>query len=405
MQILIVTSRFPYPSRTGDTLTVFHLLKHFSQRHSIDLVSCTNQEPHAEHLDVILRYCRSVRTVQISNLRKLINGMRALLARKPLQAEWFYSPKVARTVDDLVKSHQYDVMYAHTIRVARYLAALGSCRPALRVLAMQISMQLNYRRLAQYESNFVYRMIFNHEAKRLSTYESDIVTRFDRALVISEVDRRAISSSNDQRIMECPHGVSVDVSPVGVEGRLPGSIVFSGNMNYRPNVDAANYFVRDIFPSIRARLRGATFYIVGANPSRSVRELSSAKGVVVTGEVESIYDWLRRACVGVNPLRAGAGLQNKVLEGMACGLPMVVTPVANEGIKAVEGTHLVVASSAAGFADHVVRLLESLEERRRLGQAARHFIESNWSWGVHFDRLEGLLEQGIAAGAGAVHGG
>ena len=260
---------------------------------------------------------------------------------------------------------------------------------------MQISMQLNYRRIASFERNPFYRLVFNYEAARLATFEPKIASSFDHALVISDVDREAIGSDNDARFFECPHGVSLDHSPVQPTQREPNSVVFSGNMNYRPNVDAALFLVREIFPSIRQKIPDAILYIVGANPTHDVQELGETEGVVVTGEVESVYTWLRRATVGVNPLRAGAGLQNKVLEGMACGLPMVITSVANEGIKAIPGTHMLVADSVSAFADSVINLLVNRESRHTLGESARQFIEQNWSWGVHFGRLEQFLEDRV----------
>ena len=166
-------------------------------------------------------------------------------------------------------------------------------------------------------------------------------------------------------------------------------------MNYRPNVDAASFFVQQIFPLIKRRIPEAVLYIVGANPTKGVQALGETDGVVVTGEVDSVYTWLRRAAVGVNPLRAGAGLQNKVLEGMACGLPMVITSVANEGIKATPGKHVIVADSVSVFAENVVNLLVNRDSRHALGERAWKFIKNDWSWEVHFERLERFLEERV----------
>ena len=394
MNILLVTPRFPYPTRTGDTLTVFHLLKHFSQRHAVDLVSCSTRALSEEYRAAIAPYCRTLRSVRISSVRSFFNGTRAVLARKPLQAAWFHSPKVAAAIEELVDQRDYDVLYAHTVRAARYLVD-ESPTPALRVLGMQISMQLNYQRLARYERNPLYRLAFKHEAARLGSFERELVEHFDRTLVISDVDRAAISDQPSDRFFECPHGVTLDDEPVSVDEREANTIVFSGNMNYRPNVDAAIFFHREIFPRVRNRFPDAVFFIVGANPNAGIRALARDRGVRVTGEVESIYPWLRRAAVGVDPLRAGAGLQNKVLEGMACGLPMVVTPVANEGIRATPDVHLLASTESTAFADQVIRLLEDVELRRRLGASGRRFIEENWSWDTHFTRLEQMFEQEV----------
>ena len=392
MELLVVTPRFPYPTRSGDTLTVFHMLKHFSQRHALDLVCCTNKVPNPDYLDAVAPYCRSVHPVPISPIRSATNGLRSVLRGKPLQSEWFYTPAMSRTIEALMRNYNYDVLYAHTIRTARYITELNSQSTALRVIAMQISMRLNYQRLERYERNPLFRIVFRHEASRLATFESELVDQFDRALVISEVDRLAISKRSNERFFRCPHGVTLDDSPAHPDTRTTNTVVFSGNMNYRPNVDAAVFFVREIFPKIQARIRDVEFFIVGANPNSSIRALNNTAGVRVTGEVDSVYSWLRRATIGVNPLRAGAGLQNKVLEGMACGLPMVVTSVANEGIRAISGTHLLTADAPSVFAKEVVRLLSNAALRAKLGAAATNFIKENWTWDVHFNRLEKLFQ-------------
>ena len=404
MRILLVTPRFPYPTRTGDTLTVYHMLRHFSRRHEIDLVSCAGRMPSPEDVAAVTPFCRSVHTVPISRLRSVLNGSAGMLRGRPLQAGWFYSRKLARVVERLVGHARYDVLYAHTIRSARYLTDLQSDHRSLRVLAMQISMRLNYERLSRYERNPLYRLVFKHEAARLRTFEPHLVDRFDRTLIISDVDRSAIADGRMERFFACPHGVKLDDQPVRPEEREPNTIVFSGNMNYRPNVDAATFFCREIWPRVRAVVPQSVLFIVGANPDSSIIELSRDPQVEVTGEVPSIYAWLRRAAIGIDPLRAGAGLQNKVLEGMACGLPMVVTPVANEGVNAVPETHLLTADSAAAFADQVVRLLQNTALRRQLGEAARRFIEEHWTWDIHFNRLERLFAEELQAIRRVDHG-
>jgi len=396
MKILLVAPRFPYPTRTGDTLTIFHLLKHFSQRHTVDLVSCVVEDPLSEHRAAVARYCDVVRTVRILPLKSVFNGVAAVLQGKPLQPAWFASEGVRGAISALSREREYDVFYAHTVRVAQYLLDLPVRVAGLRVLAMQISMKLNYQRLALYERNPFYRLAFRYEASRLGPFERSLAGKFDKSLVISEVDRKAIDEDLDDRFFECPHGVTLD-EPLAEPGEPhPNSIIFSGNMNYRPNVDAVIYFYREIYPRVRREIPGAKFFIVGANPDASILKLKDDPGVHITGEVPSIYEWLHKATVGIDPLRAGAGLQNKVLEGMACGLPMVVTPVANEGIRATPDVHLFATDDPGEFARHIVRLMQDKDLRESIGKVARRFIEDHWSWEVHFNRLEAMLVDELA---------
>ena len=392
MKLLIVSPRFPYPASTADRLTVYQLLRYLSQRHTIDLFACSDKPVTRSQSNAVAPFCRAIHTVHISQTHSVANSFWAMLRLKPIQSAWFYTRRAQRMLQALVRAEDYDVLYAHTIRAGRYVTDLKPKPNGLHVLAMQISMRLNYERLAVYERNLIYRLAFKHEAARLRIFESRISEQFDRALVISDVDRSAINNGSTERFFECPHGVTLDdVSPHSVE-RDTNMIVFSGRMDYRPNVDAALFFCHEILPYIRAVVPNALVYIVGARPDASVRELDRIDGVTVTGEVDEIYPWLRRASVGVDPLRAGAGLQNKVLEGMACGLPMVVTPVANEGIKAEPGVHLLTADTPSTFASKVIQLLGNADLRRRIGAAGRRFIEEHWTWQRHFHRLEWMLE-------------
>ena len=249
MNLLIVTPRFPYPASTADRLTVFQLLKHFSQRHTIDLVACSSAPVAREHTDAVAPFCRSIHTLRVAPLRSFINTIGAVLRRQPIQPAWFYTAGVTHIIEQLIQRDDYEVLYAHTIRAARFLTDLEPQPHTLCVLAMQISMRLNYQRLADCERNFVYRMVFKYEADRLRSYESYLSEQFDRSLVISDVDRTAISDRPSARFFECPHGVFLDNEPPGSVERDPNMIVFSGRMDYRPNVDAALFFCQEIFPA------------------------------------------------------------------------------------------------------------------------------------------------------------
>jgi glycosyltransferase involved in cell wall biosynthesis len=173
----------------------------------------------------------------------------------------------------------------------------------------------------------------------------------------------------------------------------PGHLVFTGVMNYYPNAEGCVWFVREVLPLVRERVPGVRFSIVGAHPTPEVRRLAAEPGVEVTGFVDDTRDWLRRAAVAVAPLRIARGIQNKVLEAMAMGLPVVGTSPATRGVEAEPGTHYEVADDAAAFAAAVCRLLDDADARRRLGAAARAFVEDHYDWERVFEPLDGLLDE------------
>jgi glycosyltransferase involved in cell wall biosynthesis len=155
-----------------------------------------------------------------------------------------------------------------------------------------------------------------------------------------------------------------------------------------------------MLPRVRARVPGARFVIVGRNPQKSILDLAEPGVIEVTGEVPDVYDWLYRAQVAVAPLRVAAGMQNKIVQAMACELPVVATPVANEGIAATPGDQILLAEDPDGFAEQVVRLLEDEATRTRVGQAARSYVEASWTWEALFRRLEGVMQSAVADHAG-----
>ena len=230
-------------------------------------------------------------------------------------------------------------------------------------------------------------------------YEVAAAADFDRVFLCGPSDIAALERTAPvPNAVVCPHGQDIPpLARVRDATREPGAIVISGVMSTFTNVDAASWFAREIFPRVEARAPGAKFWIVGRNPQRAVQALARPGRVEVTGEVPDVADWLCRAEVAVAPLRIAAGMQNKLVQAMACELAVVATPEANEGIGAAPDEHLLLRSDPQSFADAVVALLGDAERRRQLGQAARRFVESHWTWEAHFEKLEGVLLE-VAAG-------
>jgi sugar transferase (PEP-CTERM/EpsH1 system associated) len=306
--------------------------------------------------------------------------------------QYYSDPGMRETVKEVVRRVQPDLLYAHTIRMGQYIE---SYRAIPRVLAMQISMTLNYRRLMQHASGMLSRLLYSIEYRKLESFEAEFAARFDRVLLISEHDLNAVQQNEPlDNVFFSPHGVDFDYfSPNGDVQKEPDTLLFTGNMNYAPNIDAARYFCEEIHPLVRAEVPGARLYIAGADPVPEVEALGSRSSVEVTGRVPDLRVYMDRAQVAIDPLRVGAGLQNKVLEGMSMGLPMVISSIANEGIRAIDGRHVLIADTPENFAGHIVRLLGDPKERARIGAEARDFIIKNWSWDRHFSDLERMFVQ------------
>ena len=402
MKMLMLSSRLPYPPDRADQKTVYHLLEFFAKRHTIHLAALIEHESDRDYIPQLSRLAEKVSLVRMSPLRSRLMAAVAPFAGLPLQVGYFNSRAMYPVVAEMVAKENYDLVYAHLIRTSEFVRHL-QCRN--KVLALQIAQTLNYGRMAQYARTPHKRFFFNLETSLCRRYETSVIHNFDLNLIISPFDQRAIDPDEQfDRFFFSPHGLDVDqFKPRSEPSVVPNRIMLTGNMFYNTNVDAAQYFVHDILPIIRSHRASAEFHIVGRGPSAAVKVLDKHPGVHVVGTVPNLAEHLATAHVVVDPLRIGAGLQNKLLEGMAMGKPNVCTDVANEGIGGVHEQHLLEASAddPNGFADSVVRLLEDDQLAARLGKAAREFTVSGWTWEKHFvdleTRLLQLVEDGDAA--------
>ena len=392
LNIVIVAPRFPYPLDRGDRITIYNLLRFFSQRHTLSLLCFLEPDQDPDWVEKVEPFCEEVVTVPLSKPRAYTNSLLGVFGSTPLQVHYYRDPAMTAALDALVAKQQPDLLYAHTIRMGQYTE---SYQDSARVLALQISMTLNYRRLAEQAESPLNKLLYGLEYRKLRSFEGPYAGKFDKVLLISQHDLKAIEHAPPtDKTFFSPHGVSFEhfTADPAVE-KEPSSVVFTGNMGYAPNVDAVRYFYEAIFPLVQEQVPGVTWTIVGTDPAPEVSKMAENPAIAVTGRVPDLRDYLNRAQVAVDPLRVGAGLQNKVLEGMSMGLPMVVTSVANEGIQATHGENILIADEPDVFAQHVVTLLNDAEKRSHLGEAARAFIVEQWSWEKHFEDLEAMFKE------------
>ncbi len=275
-------------------------------------------------------------------------------------------------VHALVTTLRPDVMHLQLVRAAAYLPPPGG-PPA--VIDLVDALSANLGRRAATDRGWL-GPVAGIEARRLAVYERQLVARASSCLVVSEAERDALGGGT---VRVVPNGVAL-AAPGGVPvARVPGRVLFAGNLGYFPNVDAARWLADDIFPRVRAAVPGATLRLVGARPARAVRRLGRPD-VTVVGAVPSMAPELAAAAVTVIPMRAGSGMQNKVLEAMAAGLPVVTTPRTAAALGARDGEHCLVAEDAPGLADRATCLLRDPDRAAALARAARDLVARTYTW-------------------------
>ncbi|HTW50219.1 MAG TPA: glycosyltransferase [Acidobacteriaceae bacterium] len=392
MRMLFVTYRFPVYSCDASSNTVFNLVKYFSRKNEVSLVGLAPAPVSSEAEERLAQYCRRFEFVPWPKWRGALHAARGLPSSEPLQMWYYRSREFAAKVRQIIAEEQIELAYGYHLRSGQFLADLNSIP---RVLAIQPAQILHFGRRFRLTNSPFLRLLYGMEYLRLRGYEAEVAAKFDSCLLISPKDREAIDPNHRlDNVFFNPHGTDVHYfAPPPGNVRDGNTIAFSGSMFMDTNTHAALYFHREILPLIWAERPHTRFMIVGKNPPRPVLRLAEDSRVTVTGFVPDLRPYLWKAAVGINPVRMAAGMQNKLIEGLAAGLPMVISPEANEGIHAPAGKAVLVAHSPQEFAASVLALLDDPARAGELGAQGQAFVQADWSWEHHFEHLDALLQQ------------
>ena len=309
-----------------------------------------------------------------------------LLTRTALTVPFFASRALHAGVERCLAERPPDLCFAYSSSMGQYLLGRDG------LVRIQHFAELDSDKWRQYaqHSRRPGRWIYQREATRLLEFETRIAREFDLSLVVSEVERELfLRWIPEARVGVLPNGVDSDYfAPQGDQDREQATCIFTGVMDYEPNVDAVLHFVRDSWPAIRAGQPGARFLVVGAAPVPEIQKLHHQDGIQVTGRVPDTRPYFQRAAIAVAPLRIARGIQNKVLEAMSMGLPVVSSSAAAQGITARSGTQLCIADGGAATAAAVLGLMRDPGARRQVGRAARAFVLEHYRWGAVLAQLD-----------------
>ena len=371
-KLLVLTPRLPFPPIGGDRLRIYQLCKYLSSDFDLSLLSlCESSREMTLEIPPSSPFS-SVERVFHPFSRKLLGVLSALPSNIPLQVGFFRNPQFANRVKELASSH--DAVLSHLIRTAEYLEKCDLPR----VLEMTDAISLSYERTAAHLGSLrgaLYRM----EAGRLIRFERELINRCDLTILVSAVDRDfLVQDVKSDKSMVCSNGVEsdrfrFDYAPDGQ------TIVFIGKNFAFYNVDAILYFAEVVLPLVRSQFPQTRFKVIGQIGDGLRRRLEK-QGVAVTGGVDDIGAAAHGATIGVCPLRVGAGVQNKILEYMSLGIPVVTSKVGLEGLDATPDQHLLVANQPAEWASQIVRLLSTPDLRKDLAYRGRTFVEEKHAW-------------------------
>lgn len=394
MRILYVCHRFPYPPKRGGTIRPFNMIKHLhAVGHEVVVCSLTRSDEMTREAQGIAPFCTEFHLGQVDDRVQTLRMLATVPTPRTASASFFHSGKLDRTIRRLLAEQKFDLIFVHCSSVAHYVEHVRGIPKILDFGDMDSQKWLEY---AQHKP-FPLSLGYWWEGIRLRAEEKRLARRFDLCTTITRAEC--------QTLIDYDTGAPTDWFPNGVDNGFfapvtedydPDSIVFVGRMDYFPNQQCMVDFCRDTLPLLRARRPSVKLAIVGAEPSAEIRALGEIDGVTVTGTVPDVRPYVTRAALTVAPLRIARGTQNKILEAMAMGIPVVCSQIAAGGVDAIPGEHLLAADSPTDQADAILRVLEDPALRERLARAGRERVLTNHAWPSSMRRLDAIIERCLA---------
>jgi sugar transferase (PEP-CTERM/EpsH1 system associated) len=393
LKILFIANRFPYPPYRGDKLKIYNLANILSRQHEIHLITFSEQPSDYEHLQEVAHIFKEIRIIDLPKWKSFVNVAIGMLGSKPLQVNYFKSAKFRRVLKDILVKNQYDAIHVQHLRMAQYAIAY---KDQYRILDMPDAFSLYWQRRKTVRRNLFTRLLDHIESARVMKYESYILGKFNLNLVCSSEDLAFLEQAHsNEHIKLLPNGVdTTKFRPMDHDYGHNHTLLFTGNMDYAPNVDAVIYFSEEVFPLISEKFPDVKFIIAGQRPIDKVKALDNGKNISVTGFIADLSEMYNSASVVVAPLRFGAGTQNKVLEAMAMGIPVVCSHIGFEGLGIQDGEGAFMRTDKESFAKQVCALLADKSLRETTGKKGTEVISRKFSWETIARMLEEYFREG-----------
>lgn len=381
-RVLFLVHRMPYPPNKGDKVRSYHVMRYLASRHEVLLGTFVDDPQDEAHVATVAAWCREVKAIRLDPLRARVASLAGLADGRPLTLAYYAHAQLRAWVAELASQRRIDAVVVFSSSMAQYAEGLG-LPVVVDFVDVDSAKWADYAKSRPWPLSWLYR----REAAKLLAYERRVALANRHCFFVTDKEVELFATSAPEcaaHLQSVGNGVdagffSIDPSRASPYAQGETPIVFTGAMDYWPNEDAVVWFAREVLPALRARWPSARLSIVGRNPSPAVRSLAS-DAVRVTGTVDDVRGWLQHAAVVVAPLRLARGVQNKVLEAMAMGRPVVAAAACVEAIDAQPGQHLAAATSAEDYLREIGKLLDSPSAARAMGLAGRGCVESRYSW-------------------------
>lgn len=392
MRILFICHRFPYPPKRGGKIRPFNTIRHLARTHEVTVASLVRSAAEAEEAGGISPYCSEHHIVRVSDPVQVLRMVARLPSGVPSSFGFFYSSTLAATVRRLLALKPYDLIFVHCSSVARYVAHVREVPKLLDFGDMDSQKWREYARYKPRPLNIGYWL----EGAKLEAEERRLSRRFDMCTATTRAEWETLTTIGVSAQTDWfPNGVDNAFFTPSPESYDPRSICFVGRMDYYPNQQCMLEFCARTLPLLRRVRPEIELTIIGADPSPQIRALGKLPGVVVTGSVPDVRPYVRKSALMVAPLSIARGTQNKILEAMAMGVPVIASEIAAGGVDARAPEHFLTATSRETYRDAVLRVLDDPAERARLALAGRARMLSHHSWESSMRRLDQTIARCI----------
>ncbi|HUT57287.1 MAG TPA: TIGR03087 family PEP-CTERM/XrtA system glycosyltransferase [Phycisphaerae bacterium] len=375
-RLLFIAHRVPYPPDKGERVRAFHELKALSRHFRITLAALTHSDPDASTAPELQECCEKVITGSAGGNLGLLRGALSLCAGNSVTEGYFRDRGLLRTLLEESQREPFDLVFAYSSSTLPYALAVPAAARVMDLVDVDSAKWAAYAQSVWWPKRWLYR----REACGVQALERRAVETCDAVLLVSEAEVAALRLTSG-KVTAIGNGVDTDFfKPDGSVPQQATALVFTGTLDYRPNVEGVCGFVREVWPALKREVPELTFTIVGRDPTPEVLRLAGAPGITVTGTVKDVRPYLASASLAVVPLRIARGIQNKILEAMAMGRAVVASPQAIEGLDVNIGEEVLRAESPDEWVAAVRGLLSDGDRRERVGQAARKRVVSDYSW-------------------------
>lgn len=392
MRILYVCHRFPFPPRRGGKIRPFNMIRHLHAAHDVTVVSPSRSRAEAEEGRGLADHCARFATTVVHAPVQIGRMVARLPTRSPSSIGYFHSTRLARQVRELLAAHRFDLVFVHCSSVAHYVEHVRGVPMILDFGDMDSQKWLEYARYKPLPLRAGYWL----EGRKMMAEEMRLARIFDLCTATTRAEWQTLESYGTGSATDWfPNGVDSGYFSPSDEPYDPDLISFVGRMDYYPNQQCMLEFCARTWPRLRERRPGLRLAIVGAAPSAAIRQLAALPGVSVTGYVNDVRPYLRQSALMVAPLNIARGTQNKILEAMALGVPVVASELAAGGVDAMPGEHLLTARGPGEQANAIASILDQPAERARLAQAGRERMLSHHAWDRSMQRLNAIIDRCI----------